>query len=187
MDKNGVRKRIRSLRSSLTQEQVDRNSLFVFEQFCTLAQIQDANCLALYLSDENEISTRLMLDWLAQCNKTTCLPVVDDRNLLFYEYCPSRLVENHLAILEPDRASSLLLDLQSIDAIIVPLVAYDINRYRLGRGGGYYDRALQGVRKMSAPPFLIGLGYDMQKIDDCMPEPHDVQMDCIITPSCIIK
>lgn len=63
-------------------------------------------------------------------------------------------------------------------ALIVPLVGYDAKRYRLGYGGGYYDRTLAASR---ARPVCIGLGYKEARLDSIYPQPHDVPMDMIIT------
>jgi 5-formyltetrahydrofolate cyclo-ligase len=64
------------------------------------------------------------------------------------------------------------------NALLIPLVGYDAAGYRLGYGGGYYDRTLAA----SAPrPFCIGVGYDEAEIPTIHPQPHDVPMDVIVT------
>jgi 5-formyltetrahydrofolate cyclo-ligase len=64
-----------------------------------------------------------------------------------------------------------------LDALIVPLVGFDSKRYRLGYGGGYYDRTLAHARRR---PFCIGLGYQMGRLDSIFPQPHDIPMDVIV-------
>jgi 5-formyltetrahydrofolate cyclo-ligase len=63
-------------------------------------------------------------------------------------------------------------------ALIVPLVGFDERRYRLGYGGGYYDRTLA----QAAPrPYCIGLGYAAGRLDSIYPQTHDIAMDVIVT------
>src|SRR5690348_12371533 len=63
-------------------------------------------------------------------------------------------------------------------ALIVPLVGFDAAGYRLGYGGGYYDRTLAA----SAPkPLCVGLGYARFALQTIFPQPHDIAMDVIIT------
>jgi 5-formyltetrahydrofolate cyclo-ligase len=64
------------------------------------------------------------------------------------------------------------------DALLIPLVGYDASGYRLGYGGGYYDRTLAA----SVPrPFSIGVGYDDAEVDALHPQPHDIPMNMIVT------
>jgi len=64
------------------------------------------------------------------------------------------------------------------DALIVPLVGFDGQRYRLGYGGGYYDRTIAAA----APrPLCVGLGYEAARLTSIFPQPHDIPMDVIVT------
>jgi 5-formyltetrahydrofolate cyclo-ligase len=66
------------------------------------------------------------------------------------------------------------------DALLVPLVGFDPQRYRLGYGAGYYDRTLAAATRR---PFCIGLGYQAAQLDSIFPQPHDIAMDVIVTDS----
>jgi 5-formyltetrahydrofolate cyclo-ligase len=66
------------------------------------------------------------------------------------------------------------------DALLVPLVGFDLQRYRLGYGAGYYDRTLAAAARR---PFCIGLGYQAGQLDSIFPQPHDIAMDMIVTDS----
>ena len=64
------------------------------------------------------------------------------------------------------------------DLLIVPLVGFDGAGYRLGYGGGYYDRTLAAL----APrPRCIGIGFELGRLDSIRPQPHDIPMDAIVT------
>jgi len=64
------------------------------------------------------------------------------------------------------------------EALIVPLVGFDPQRYRLGYGGGYYDRTIVASRRR---PFCVGLGYEEARLATIFPQAHDIPMDLIIT------
>ncbi len=62
--------------------------------------------------------------------------------------------------------------------VVVPLVGFDVAGYRLGYGGGYYDRTLAALRPK---PFIVGVGYEIAKLETLYPQPHDIPMDVIVT------
>lgn len=64
------------------------------------------------------------------------------------------------------------------DALLIPLVGFDTLGYRLGHGGGYYDRTLAA---MARKPLAIGIGFEMSRLPTIHPQPHDVPMDIIVT------
>lgn len=70
------------------------------------------------------------------------------------------------------------------EALIVPLVGYDAERYRLGYGGGYYDRTLAAA---SRRPFCVGLGFSQGHLPTIYPQPHDIPMDLIITDRIVLS
>ncbi|HEX6997994.1 MAG TPA: 5-formyltetrahydrofolate cyclo-ligase [Gammaproteobacteria bacterium] len=66
------------------------------------------------------------------------------------------------------------------DVLLVPLLGFDGEGYRLGYGGGYYDRTLAA---MEVKPFTIGVGLELGRLDTIYPQPHDIPMDAIVTES----
>lgn len=62
--------------------------------------------------------------------------------------------------------------------LLVPLVGFDAAGYRLGYGGGYYDRTLAA---MQPRPLAIGVGFGLGRLSSIMPQPHDIPMDAIVT------
>ena len=63
-------------------------------------------------------------------------------------------------------------------ALIVPLVGFDPQRFRLGYGGGYYDRTIAAAARR---PYCVGLGYADAQLESIFPQPHDLSMDLIVT------
>jgi 5,10-methenyltetrahydrofolate synthetase len=64
------------------------------------------------------------------------------------------------------------------DVLLLPLVAFDAAGYRLGYGGGYFDRTLAGCRPR---PLTVGVGFECCAVESIRPEPHDVPLDAIVT------
>ncbi len=64
------------------------------------------------------------------------------------------------------------------DVVISPIVGVDPQNYRLGYGGGFFDRTLAAMERK---PQVIGIGYEMQRIPTIYPQPHDIPMDSIVT------
>ena len=70
------------------------------------------------------------------------------------------------------------------DVLIVPMVGFDMRGYRLGYGGGYYDRTLAGY---SHAPCTIGVAFELQRIETVHPQSHDVAMHYVVTEAGIFK
>jgi 5-formyltetrahydrofolate cyclo-ligase len=69
------------------------------------------------------------------------------------------------------------------DLVWAPLLGFDSAGYRLGYGGGYYDRTLAHA---SPRPFAIGIGYERVRLPSIKPQPHDVAMDAIVTEEGVV-
>jgi 5-formyltetrahydrofolate cyclo-ligase len=70
------------------------------------------------------------------------------------------------------------------DALLIPLVGYDTEGFRLGYGGGYYDRTLA---TLTPRPLCIGVGYDEAALATIQPQPHDIPMDMIVTERRVLR
>ena len=104
------------------------------------------------------------------------LPVVVEkaRPLVFRVYAPGdRLEKGVWNIPVPADGAPVVPDI-----VIAPLVGVDPDNYRLGYGGGFFDRTLAALPRK---PLVIGVGYEMQRIATIYPQAHDVPMDLIVT------
>lgn len=72
------------------------------------------------------------------------------------------------------------------DTLLVPLVAADLSRNRLGQGKGYYDRTLAALSQRK-PIRTIGLAWDIQIVDKLPTDPWDVPLDLVVTPTRILR
>ncbi|TIX43339.1 MAG: 5-formyltetrahydrofolate cyclo-ligase [Mesorhizobium sp.] len=106
----------------------------------------------------------------------TALPVVveKDRPLVFRAYTHGdRLEKGVWNIPIPAEGDPVLPDI-----VISPIVGIDPGQFRLGYGGGFFDRTLAA---MPFKPLVIGVGYELQRIVTIYPQPHDIPMDCVVT------
>ena len=129
-----------------------------------------------YLS---EIDTRPLLDRLGACGCRTCVPVVIENNtpLEFRAWAPGEpTVPGRWGIPVPPDGSQVV----DPDILLVPMLAYDTSGYRLGYGGGFYDRTLEKLRAMK-PVTAIGVAYSAQQVDAVVRGDHDQPLDWILT------
>ena len=115
--------------------------------------------------------------WLqSDRSRVAALPVMEGELLQFAPWTPgAALVAGPFDVWIPDTPRRIEPQL-----LIIPCVGIDRLRYRLGYGGGYYDRTLA---VMSPRPITAGVGFDCARIDTIDPKPHDLQLDVAITES----
>ncbi|WP_135448882.1 MULTISPECIES: 5-formyltetrahydrofolate cyclo-ligase [Tabrizicola] len=96
--------------------------------------------------------------------------------LRFREWSPgAKMVEGAFKALIPEDGAWL-----EPQVLIVPLLAYDARGYRLGYGGGFYDRTLEGLRARH-PVLAVGFAYSAQEVHEVPTEPTDQPLDAIVT------
>lgn len=117
--------------------------------------------------------------WLAQdVRRQAALPVIAMKGhaLVFHAWAPDTPMRiGHHRIPEPLDTPAVLPDL-----LLIPCVGFDDDGYRLGYGGGYYDRTLAGWPGTSRPA-TVGIAYDACRIASLPREPHDLPLDAIVT------
>lgn len=182
-----IRQEIRQRRRALSQEQQKHDAEELLIRFQQLPCVINANHIALYLSNDGEIDTQPLIDWLWQQGKSVYLPVLhpfSKGHLLFFHYTPNtRMKLNKYQIREPILDIRLVKPVNELDLVCTPLVAFDNTGQRLGMGGGYYDRTLNRWHNERLGPQPLGLAHDCQQVDSLPFEAWDVPLPEIITPS----
>jgi len=113
---------------------------------------------------------------------TYCLPVLHGKTLRFAPWRPGQaLTTNRFGIPEPDLALDDTLAPEQMALVAAPLVGFDAQGRRLGMGGGWYDRSFAFRHQRPAPPWLVGVGFSVQQVDDLPVQPWDVAVDAICT------
>jgi 5-formyltetrahydrofolate cyclo-ligase len=143
--------------------------------------------VACYLPSDGEIDPSRIIDRLWRMRKDVFLPVLSrlrhDR-LWFAPAMPGmELVPNRFGIPEPKVTVRELVRAQEIDLILLPLVAFDKQGNRLGRGAGFYDRSLAFLRhrRFLRTPHILGLAYDFQRVSKIATDSWDVPLDGVVT------
>lgn len=129
-----------------------------------------------YWPFRGEFDPRFVLRQLRHGGARTALPVVVRKNtpLQFREWWPGApMVKAALGLPMPDGTELLL-----PQALLIPPVGFDEHGYRLGYGGGYFDRTLAA---MPRPPLKIGVAFELSRMATIRPQPHDIPMDFIVT------
>ncbi|QID16492.1 5-formyltetrahydrofolate cyclo-ligase [Nitrogeniibacter mangrovi] len=118
-----------------------------------------------------------VIAWLAaDAARRAALPVVvaPDQPMVFREWtASSEMIPDRHGIPMPADGEVL-----HPDVLLVPLNAFDDAGFRLGYGGGYFDRTLE---RMAPTPVTIGLGYELGRVSTTHPQPHDHPMDWLVT------
>ena len=142
--------------------------------------VRAAGRVALYAALPDEVATRPLFDALAKANIARLLPRTAPGRLLEFAVVESwaELVPGEYGVLVP-AAEAPAVAAKGSDLVIVPGVAFDRSGWRLGRGGGYYDRTFPAA---SAPaPLLIGMACEEQIVASVPRGSHDRAMDAIVT------
>jgi len=113
--------------------------------------------------------------WLAAATaRIAALPVVvaQEAPLVFRRWLPGmELARDRYGISYPAQGLEIVPDL-----VLVPLNAFDARGYRLGYGGGYFDRTLAALRMLT-----VGVGFESGRVDDVLPQPRDYALDWLVT------
>jgi len=185
--KKEVRKEVLSKRSSLKKEEVIQKSLSIKSKLSSLPEYINSQVRMFYISFRNEVETQDMIQESLDNGKRVIIPVVvkGDKNLLLSELKSfDELYTSTYGILEPKEEFLRPVNAQDIDIVIVPGVAFDENGYRIGYGGGYYDRL---IKRLPHSCKTIAIAFEVQVIDSVPHESHDMKVDMIITEDRIIN
>ena len=178
---SGQKKQLRSVMKECRRGVRDRDAkaISVLRLFFEHIRLTPPHIIAVYSPIKDEIDVCPLTDALRAHGHSIALPVVTARGhpLAFRLHRPGDvLISNPMGIDEPTADAPLV----DPDIYIVPLLAFDADKNRLGYGGGYYDRTLaeaRGRKKILA----IGVGYDCQKMKQVPVGPHDQPLDRIVT------
>ncbi|OCG28313.1 5-formyltetrahydrofolate cyclo-ligase [Gilliamella sp. wkB108] len=177
-----IRQIIRQKRRQLTSSQRQHAQQIIYEKIANHSSIHSAQNIAIFLSFDGEVNTQPIIEFLWQQNKSVYLPIIHpfvSSHLLFLNYTrQTPLIKNRFGILEPRLNVQNVLPYQYLDIVFTPLVAFDERGYRMGMGGGFYDRLLANYQSQQILP--IGLAFACQKIDRVENRPWDVQLPEII-------
>jgi len=204
--KKRIREAVSKFRDSMNQDEVENKSSIIIDKIYQTEAYKESNIIMCYVNFKNEVITKGFIERCLNENKRIAVPLVqkisctqeelnknctESINKRKSEIVASEIynLENDLSkgtfgILEPLPENIREIDPRYIDMVIVPGVAFDLKRNRLGFGAGYYDRFLSKVRSNC---IKIGICYEIQLMEDIPVSQYDIKMDMIITENRIIK
>ena len=139
--------------------------------------------IAGYAAVRGEVDPFPLMAALANNGHPLCLPRTHDDMLTFHSWKPGDpLVIGRMSIPEPDVKAKE----RRPDLILVPLLAFDKNGYRLGYGGGYYDRYLTEHRAKRSVR-AVGIAYAGQQIDEIPHQDFDEKLDAVVTENAVLR
>jgi 5,10-methenyltetrahydrofolate synthetase len=145
---------------------------------CLAPQVaREGAVVAGYWPIRGEPDLRPLLSRLSEAGVTVALPVVETRAapLVFRRWTPRmRMERGHWNIPVPPAEAERLVP----DVVIAPCLGWDGGSFRLGWGGGYFDRTLAALLPR---PVAIGVGLAAARLPTIYPQPHDIPMDAIVT------
>lgn len=186
MFKNELRKLYLQKRSTLTQQEVTNLSHSIYASFAELLP-ENIKTVHIYLPivSKNELDTWPIIHELWNKNIRTVVPVINPKNGAMSSSELTRntiLKETNWNVPEPQQ--STLVNIEEIDAVILPLLTYDLNGYRVGYGKGFYDNFLASTQKQI---LKIGLSFFDPVVQISDIDPWDIPMDYCISPNKTFK
>lgn len=178
-EKDRITKQFQKKREKLSEDDIQKGSAMAWKQLQALECFQTAKSIMFYMPIGGEIDFTGHFRDLHEQGVEISIPILDeeDGEIQSAIWTPDEvLVPRKYNILEPEIPQ--FTDLQKLDVILMPGVAFDIDGGRVGFGKGYYDRFLKTCHAIR-----IGAAYDFQLKEKLPTNELDVPMDYIVTPT----
>ena len=166
----------KNLSSSITKVFVQE----LFEKLFEKINFNDLNIISSFNSINTEINTIELNEYIIKNNKILCFPVITNKNdhLVFRKFTNyNDMTEGFMKINEPSKRNPTLFP----QLLFVPCLAYDKDGYRLGYGGGYYDKTFAYLKKNNRKFISAGYAFDDQVVLNVPKDKFDIKLDYVIT------
>ena len=172
--KSELRKQVLQEMKAIPREQKQSIDQALTEGLLQHPFYQEANTIATYLSFPHEFQTQELIEQALKDGKKVLIPKTYPKGRMgFVVYDPQQLVKTSFGLLEP-QGDLEVVDASQIDLIHVPGLAFTTEGYRIGYGGGYYDRYLEHFSGHT-----LSTIYPCQ-IQDFIPENHDIPVEEVL-------
>ncbi|MDN4635368.1 MULTISPECIES: 5-formyltetrahydrofolate cyclo-ligase [unclassified Bacillus (in: firmicutes)] len=177
--KKELRLQTLAMLDQISAEEFNRHASLLHEHVLQLSEWKQAKTIALTMSRGKEIPTMPLIEKAWEEGKTVCIPTCfsKTKEMVFYEYTPeTKMTSSYFGLMEPDPLEATVVHKEAIDLIIVPGVCFDQRGYRIGFGGGYYDRYLADYHGVT-----IALCLSLQQTRHIPAEAHDIPVSMIVS------
>ena len=178
--KDEIRRQILEKRSNLSLEEVDKKSELIIENLTPY--LKNAQNIMIFMDMKNEVRITKLIELYPEKNFFIS-KIVNSKNreMKINKYNENELVLHKFGYYES--SSDDFYDEKILDIVIVPALAFDSSKNRIGFGGGYYDTFLNKVRGKNKNTLFIGVCYDFQMIEEVPIEGHDITLDLVVNES----
>lgn len=177
MDKKELRKKYTKVRAEV--EDKEGKDRIIRENLRQLDIYKKAKSVFVFISYKSEVDTRGIIEDILADGKKLLVPLVKDSEMIAVEVKEiDDLEPNKMGILEPKSGD----EVTDVDLTITPGLAFDKNGYRLGYGGGYYDKFFSKVDTMR-----MGIGYSDQYVESIVHEDYDKPLEYLLTEEGLIE
>lgn len=179
MDKQLIRKMMKEKRQTLNDGVLFNESILIHQKLCEHPYFKEAKMVGFYVSLPGEVETILLIEQTLKTKKVA-VPKVEGDMMNFYRISSlSDLQEGSFHVFEP--ITPYITHPRKMDLIIVPLLAFNQKKYRVGYGKGFYDKYLKDYKGHT-----IGLAFSWQKTEENFEEEFDFPLDVVITEKGVI-
>ena len=182
LEKKILRKFLINRRKHLSRDYEEKNMSHVHLR--PLLNNMNSDYVGSYIDYNSELSTNAIHKYLIEKNLNICLPKIDyqTNEINFFKYSTgTKLIKNKYNILEPEITNEIIFP----KLVLVPLLAFNESGFRLGYGGGFYDKYFSFQEEKEI--IKVGLGFSFQNIYEIPIERHDQKLDWILTESYLYK
>jgi 5-formyltetrahydrofolate cyclo-ligase len=184
--KSEIRKNILYKRNSLSEYEIINNSKIISDRIILTKEYKNSKSIGAYYPTGSEVKTFDIIKHSIERKKEVGLPrVIDSTKIEFFKIMEDsfekiKFTKGKYGIFEN---STSTINMEKMDLLIIPGIAFDLQGNRLGYGKGYYDRFLS-LRKVK---YIIALAYETQVINEIPNNENDIPVDIIITEKRIIN
>lgn len=182
-EKAAMRSRIREVRDALSEEDRAAGGRAIASAVLALPEVVAARTVMVFWSFASEVDTRPIVADLLERGCTVALPRLEHGDIVPVRHeAGDPMAPSAFGMLEPKGGSVVPPD--ELDVVIAPGLVFDRHGYRLGYGGGYYDRLFGRTTPDAAK---VGIAFALQVLDEVPHGRRDVPVDVIVTEAGVIR
>lgn len=181
MNKKELRRELIKKRDRLSEAFITDASRKITENLLNLDLYKNSTNIFVFVSYKSEVDTHDFIKKAISDGKNIYIPVVDKKTKTMQISRLdnfSQLSENYMGILEPRESELNISNPEILDLIITPGLAFDVSGYRIGYGGGFYDKFFDSLQR-DIPK--LGIGFEEQFVDKLPHEEYDIQIDFFLS------
>ena len=178
--KEQQREKFRLIRKAISKKNTYRFNPIKIDELFKNKKLNNLKIISSFFSIKSEISTADLNEYLISKNKILSFPVVNPKSkiLSFRKFKKNQnLVEGSYKIPEPPLKNKEVMP----NLMFVPCLAFDIQGYRLGYGGGYYDTTFAYFKSINHQFVSVGFAYDDQKVESVVRDQFDYKLNYVLT------